>query len=1066
MNAASGAASGECAAGTGDDTITFSVTGTVNLTGALPDLSTNVTIGGPGAKLLTLRRNTGGDYRIFTVASGAAVNISGLTVTNGRTPDGHGAFTDAGNGGGIFTAGTLKLTAMSVSDNLTGNGVFTDSNTANWRGGDGGGIYNKGTLDLVGVTVSGNRTGTSDQFSLGGTNPTGGAGGGIFNSGTASVTNSTISGNQTAIGGGQGSNTGNAGPGGGVANVGSMTFTHSTVYSNVSGGVGGIDSKPSFSFTAGSATIRNSIVAGNNVDVFGPVTLQGNNIIGRNDNEDPMTTPPGPDPKLGPLQDNGGPTLTHAPLPGSVAINGADNSFAKDQNNVPLTTDQRGFPRAADASNIADIGAVEVNYQIAATGGTPQSAPINTDFATPLQATLNESGRPIQGVTVTFTAPAGGASGTFPGGNTAVTNAGGQAAVTFRASATAGGYNVTANITPALAAPAVFSLTNGKTQPSTSLVSSANPAASGQTVTFTATVTSPVGTPTGTVQFKVDGANLGTPVALNASGAASASTSTLALGAHTVTAVYGGDTNFNTSTGTLAGGQSVLPTVSITDTFKPEGDESNETSFGVQLSAAVNFPVTVKYATADGTAMSPSDYQAATGTVIFQPGESFKLFSVTVNGDTTYEDTETFFVDLSMPTNAIIDRGRGTELIINDDPTGGVIEFDKSSYTVAEGGSITVTVNRTLYTNLAVDVDYATDDGSTSSVVVPCSSVTGIALDRCDYTKALGTLHFAPGEAEKTFEVLVGDDSYAEGPETAHLRLSNPRGNAALGPKSAATFTITDDSPERSGNPIDDTDAFVRQNYLDFLNREPDSSGFQFWRNNIESCGSNAPCREAKRVDTSAAFFLSIEFQETGYLVYRAYKSAYGDATSPNVSGTVPVVRLEEFLPDTQRIGQGVVVGQGAWQQQLETNKQDYFAAFVARTRFAAANPRTLSPTQFADALFANAGVTPTAAQRQAVIDEFVGASGTSNLAARARALRRVAENSTLAQAEFNRAFVLMEYYGYLRRNPNDAPEPTLNFAGWKFWLDKLNQFGGNYVAAEMVRAFISSDEYRHRFGQ
>jgi CSLREA domain-containing protein len=605
-----------------------------------------------------------------------------------------------------------------------------------------------------------------------------------------------------------------------------------------------------------------------------------------------------------------------------------------------------------------------------------------------------------------------------------------------------------------------------KAETATAVSSSANPSTSGQSVTFTATVTSAAGAPTGTVQFKVDGTNLGSPVALNASGTASVSDSTIPLGMHTVTAVYGGDANFNTSTGTLSGSQAVVPTVSMLDTFKPETDEPNETTLGVQLSAAVNFPVTVKYATSDGTATSPSDYQAATGTVIFQPGESFKLINVTVNGDTTYEDTETFFVDLSSPVNAVIDDGRGQALIINDDPAGGVIEFDQSSYTVAEAGSLTVTVKRSLHTEQAVDVDYTTDDGSDPDVVVPCSSTTGLALDRCDYTKALGTLHFAPGETEKTFKVLINDDSFTEGPETARLKLLNPSSNAALGPKSTADFTITDDSQETTTNPLDDDIKFVTQHYRDFLNREPDAPGLAFWVAQIASCGQDAQCREVKRINVSAAFFFAIEFQETGYLVERTYKTAYGDATSPGVAGTVPVIRLDEFLADTQRTGQGLIVGQGAWQEQLEANKVAYFTFFVSRARFVSAYPTTMTPAQFVDALFANAGVTPTAAERQAAIDEFANASDTSSQAARGRALRRVAENPTLNQHEFNRAFVLMQYYGYLRRNPNDAPEPTLNYGGWKFWLTKLEEFNGNFVKAEMVKAFLSSDEYRYRFGQ
>ena len=79
--------------------------------------------------------------------------------------------------------------------------------------------------------------------------------------------------------------------------------------------------------------------------------------------------------------------------------------------------------------------------------------------------------------------------------------------------------------------------------------------------------------------------------------------------------------------------------------------------------------------------------------------------------------------------------------------------------------------------------------------------------------------------------------------------------------------------------------------------------------------------------------------------------------------------------------------------------------------------------------------------------------------------MRQVAENSEFSQREFNRAFVLMQYFGYLRRNPDDPPETNLNFDGYNFWLAKLNQFNGNFIQAEMVKAFITSSEYRNRFG-
>ena len=261
-------------------------------------------------------------------------------------------------------------------------------------------------------------------------------------------------------------------------------------------------------------------------------------------------------------------------------------------------------------------------------------------------------------------------------------------------------------------------------------------------------------------------------------------------------------------------------------------------------------------------------------------------------------------------------------------------------------------------------------------------------------------------------------------------------------------------------NPIDDPQFFVIQNYRDFLNREPDPSGLAFWTNEIISCGTNTQCIQVKRINVSAAFFLSIEFQETGYLVDRFYKAAYD-----NLPGTPVPVRLNEFLPDMQQIGQGVVVGSGNWQGKLEENKKAFAAAFVTRSRFMSAHATSLTPAQFVDSLYAHAGVTsPPSTERGAAINEFGGATNTADAAARGRALRRVAENSTLGQLEINRAFVLMQYFGYLRRNPNDAPEAGLNFDGYNFWLNKLDQFNGNFVAAEMVKAFIKSGEYRQRF--
>jgi hypothetical protein len=268
-------------------------------------------------------------------------------------------------------------------------------------------------------------------------------------------------------------------------------------------------------------------------------------------------------------------------------------------------------------------------------------------------------------------------------------------------------------------------------------------------------------------------------------------------------------------------------------------------------------------------------------------------------------------------------------------------------------------------------------------------------------------------------------------------------------------------------NVIDNARTFVCQNYHDFLNRQPDPGGWDFWTNEITSCGTNQSCIEGKRVNVSAAFFLSIEFQNTGYLVERLYKTAYGDvlgtSTFPSTHQLpVPIIRFNEFLRDTQRISAGIIVGQSGWQQELENNKQAFGSEFVQRSRFSNAFPTTMTPQQFVDALNTRAGNVLSAAERASVITLFGGSGNTTNLAARAQAVRAVAEDQDLDRMEFNRAFVLMQYYGYLRRNPND-PQDT-DYTGYDFWLTKLNQFNGNFVNAEMVKAFISSIEYRQRF--
>jgi hypothetical protein len=253
---------------------------------------------------------------------------------------------------------------------------------------------------------------------------------------------------------------------------------------------------------------------------------------------------------------------------------------------------------------------------------------------------------------------------------------------------------------------------------------------------------------------------------------------------------------------------------------------------------------------------------------------------------------------------------------------------------------------------------------------------------------------------------------------------------------------------------IDDSDFFVQQQYVDFLSRFPDQSGFGFWQGEINQCGSNTGCVETKRINVSAAFFLSIEFQNTGLFVYNSYKAAFG-----NISANVPVpVRRETFMPETRGLANGIIVGVGTWEQDLLNNKIAYSRAFAQRSDFVAKYPTSMAADAYVEALFSTAGVTPSSTERQNAITAF-GSGGTTG---RGDALRSVVESTSLHNAEINKAFVLLQYFGYLKRNPDDLPDA--NFNGYNFWLSKLNQFGGNFVSAEMVKAFINSNEYRTRF--
>ena len=357
------------------------------------------------------------------------------------------------------------------------------------------------------------------------------------------------------------------------------------------------------------------------------------------------------------------------------------------------------------------------------------------------------------------------------------------------------------------------------------------------------------------------------------------------------------------------------------------------------------------------------------------------------------------------------------------------VQFSSASYFVSEAaGRANITVTRIGDTSTAASVTYSTND---AAGLQNCNVFNGIASPRCDYINTLGTLTFAAGETFKTFSVPLVDDGYAEGNESFTISLSNPSG-AALGSPNTATVTVTDNETTNGTNPIDDTNFFVRQQYIDFLGREPDPPGFAGWTSTINNCSGDTT--QCDRIHVSQLFFESAEFQQRGYFVYRFYPVAFG--RKPDYS---------EFVPDLARVSGFLDANQ------LEAAKVQFIADFMARPAFVSAYSFPNTPTgnqQYVDALLNTAGVTLPAATKQAMIDGLNNSTMT-----RAVVLRQIVESTEVSTKYNHQAYAVMEYFGYLRRQPDAF------YLDWIAVLDQSNNPRG------MVTGFVTSPEYRNRFG-
>ncbi|HKO96862.1 MAG TPA: SBBP repeat-containing protein [Pyrinomonadaceae bacterium] len=356
------------------------------------------------------------------------------------------------------------------------------------------------------------------------------------------------------------------------------------------------------------------------------------------------------------------------------------------------------------------------------------------------------------------------------------------------------------------------------------------------------------------------------------------------------------------------------------------------------------------------------------------------------------------------------------------------VQLSAPTYSMGEAATtVQIVVNR-ITSSGAGTVDYATSDNAGSN---ECNVFNGLASSRCDFTTSRGTLRFAAGESSKTVFVSIVNDSYAEGNETFSFTLSNPSG-MSLGTNTTATITIQDNDAVTGPNPIDGVDFFIRQHYLDFLGREPDPQGLAGWRNVLNNCGITVapPC---DRIEVSAGFFRSEEFQSRGYFIYRFYSTL----------GRIPV--YPEFVADFGKVSGFLTT------EQLETNKAAFVNEFMARPEFQTRYSSTFNnPTAYVDSLLATVGL-PAHPSRNTWINQL-NASNTTQT--RGQVLRQLVESTQVYNKYYNEAFVIMQYFGYLRRTAD---------ALYVDWLQIMNATGGDYRV--MVNGFINSAEYRRRFG-
>lgn len=500
------------------------------------------------------------------------------------------------------------------------------------------------------------------------------------------------------------------------------------------------------------------------------------------------------------------------------------------------------------------------------------------------------------------------------------------------------------------------------------------------------------------------------------------------------------------------------PSMQFSATNYDVGEGGSSAIITVNRTGDTSGTSTVDFASSNDTASQLRDYEVASGTLTFAAGQTSLTFRVLIVDDVFPEGSETVNLVLSNPTNGSLTAPSTATVTIVDNDSAGTTSPVARQFVANLTGAAEVPANASTATGGAILQLNATDTSALFSLIFSGLSSTEIVA----HVHGPGgpTVNAPPVYGPLPQGSTVTD--FTVNPsvqQVADLRAGQQYTNVQ-----SVNFVNGEIRGQLQWNPAEEADFFVRQAYFDFLSREPDPGGFTFWTNEITQCRSDVECLRRKRVDVSNAFFYEQEFQQTAAYVLRLYRAAYGNNQpfpNPNTSGLFPneekkMPSYAVFVVDRAR----VIGGANLAQKQL-----DLANLFVQRAEFTTKYPVSLATAdQFVDAVLLtlqdDMGVNLTG-QRANLIDQYNTQGG------RGAVMYRLADdnpanpiaNQLFIDEEYNRSFVLGQYFGYLRRNP-DIP-------GFMFWLGQTNGAPLRDVPKQhaMVCSFITSGEFQFRFG-